>query len=302
MIQIRTLIKVYGDKLVLSNISFDAPDGHITGFVGPNGAGKSTTMRMVACLENPDRGTALVDRMPYSEAENPGRVMGVYLGQGYLPTHMTGAEYLTYVCRLAGMETGRVNELLQMVELTDAANKKIKSYSLGMKQRAGIAAALAGDPTTLMLDEPVNGLDPMGVQWLRGVLREQAKAGKAVLLSSHLLSELELVADRVVMLDHGRVVSEGAMVALERGNERCVVIRTSDDGTFAQLLREKEIEFKVLDEGEGLSISDLPAREVGRLAFEGGLLVDHLEEKRSSLEEVFMATATAGEEKEASHV
>ena len=141
----------------------------------------------------------------------------------------------------------------------------------------------------------------MGVQWLRGVLRDQAEAGKAVLLSSHLLSELELVADRVVMLDHGHVVSQGEMIDLERGNESRVVVRTSDDGTFAQLLRDKEIDFQILGEGGGLSIRDMPAREVGRLAFEGGLLVDHLEEKRSSLEEVFMATATASEEKEASN-
>ncbi len=294
MIELTGLTKSYGGKKVLNNVSFSAKDGCVTGFVGPNGAGKSTTMRMVVCLERPDAGTALVDGVPFDQASNPVRTMGTYLGQGYLPSHMTGKEYLSYVCDVAGVSRQRVSELLQMVELVGSENKQISSYSLGMKQRAGIAAALAGDPTTLMLDEPVNGLDPMGVQWLRDVLRKQASAGKAVLLSSHLLSELELVADYVVMLDKGRVVSQGAMDELELDGNGSVIVATTDDQAMRLLLQKAGAD--VRDGDHGLIVGGLTARDVGKVAFEGGLLVEHLEQRRSSLEEVFMATAARSQQ------
>ena len=300
MIEVSKLFKSYGNKQVLYNVSFSAEDGLITGFVGPNGAGKSTTMRIIACLEQAELGTALVDGVPYSQTACPGRAMGVYLGQGYLPTHMTGRAYLSYVCRLAKMPNSRVDELLDMVELTDAADKKIGSYSLGMKQREGIAAAIAGSPTTLMLDEPVNGLDPMGVQWLRRILREQASSGKAVLLSSHLLAELELVADRVVMLDHGRVVARGNMADLELAGGSYVLVRTSDNDAMRQLLKLNGIDAQITN--EGLVVSGLTTREVCRIAFEGNVLIDHLEEQKSSLEEVFMATAAGLGKEGAVHV
>ena len=300
MIEVSKLFKSYGDKQVLYNVSFSAEDGLITGFVGPNGAGKSTTMRIIACLEQAELGTALVDGVPYSLSACPGRAMGVYLGQGYLPANMTGRAYLSYVCKLANMPIARVDELLSMVELTDAANKKIGAYSLGMKQRAGIAAAIAGNPTTLMLDEPVNGLDPMGVQWLRKILREQASLGKAVLLSSHLLAELELVADRVVMLDHGRVVARGNMSDLEQSGGSHVLVRTSDDAAMLQLLSLCGIDAQSTN--EGLVVNGLTTREVCKIAFDGKVLIDHLEEQRSSLEEVFMATAANVEKEGVVHV
>ena len=294
MIEVKGLIKSYGGKKVLNNVTFSAKDGCVTGFVGPNGAGKSTTMRMVVGLERPDAGMALVDGIAFSQAANPVRTMGTYLGQSYLPSHMTGKEYLLYVCEVAGVRKARVNELLQMVELMGSENKQISSYSLGMKQRIGIAAALVGDPTTLMLDEPVNGLDPMGVQWLRDVLREQASSGKAVLLSSHLLSELELVADYVVMLDKGHVVSQGAMDDLELDGSGSVIVSTTDDQAMRLLLQQAGAD--VRDGEHGLIVGGLTAREVGKVAFEGGLLVDHLEQLRSSLEEVFMATAARSQQ------
>ena len=294
LIEVRGLCKSYGGRQVLSDVSFVAKNGFVTGFVGPNGAGKSTTMRMVACLEKPDQGEALVDGQPFAQAACPGRAMGVYLGQGYLPTHMTGVAYLAYVCNVANARADRVRDLLDMVELTDAGNKEIGSYSLGMKQRIGIAAALANNPTTLMLDEPVNGLDPMGVQWLRNILRERAAQGTAVLLSSHLLSELELVADRVVMLDHGHVVARGDMSELERSGEARVLVRTSDDEAMLGLLARAGVQAH--REESGLVVEGLSTLEVCKVAFDANLLMDHLEETHSSLEEVFMARAKRKEE------
>lgn len=289
MIQVINVSKSYGAKHVLADVSFEAPDGAITGFVGPNGAGKSTTMRIVACVERPDGGQALVDGAPFTQAACPGRTMGAYLGVDYLPLRMTGEAYVTRVCSVSGVPAERAAQLLDEVELGSAARREIGSYSLGMKQRAGLAAALAGDPGTLMLDEPVNGLDPMGVQWLRRVLRAQADAGKAVLLSSHLLSELELVADRVVMLDAGKVVSTGDLRNLEEGGGMRVLVRSSDDEALAGLLAAAGADARIT--AQGVEASGLPAREVGRIAYSNGLLVDHLEEVRSTLEEVFMAAA-----------
>ena len=291
MIQVYHLTKTYGSKQALSDVTFTAKNGRVTGFVGPNGAGKSTTMRAIACYEIPDDGVALVDGHQFDEAETPARTMGVYLGAEHLPLAMTGRAYLNYVCKVSGISGERVDELLQTVELEDSADKPIKSYSMGMKQRIGLAAAIAGDPGTLMLDEPVNGLDPMGVQWLRGLLRAQAKAGKAVLLSSHLLSELELVADSVVMIDHGRVVEQGDMASLERGDTKRVLVSTTDDARLAELLSQQGVEAAFSD--DGLLVRGLSAREVGKLAYDNGLLVDHLVDTHSSLEQVFMDRAAA---------
>ena len=294
MIQVENLCKSYGGDQVLTNVSFEAPANCITGFVGPNGAGKSTTMRIIASIEKPNSGYALVDDEPFSYASCPGKTMGVYLGSDYLPLRMTGKSFLSYVCSVTRKPRSRIAELLDAVDLAQAANKLIGSYSLGMKQRIGLAAALAGDPGTLMLDEPVNGLDPMGVQWLRKVLREQADNGKAVLLSSHLLTELELVADRVVMLDHGRIIATGDMADLERRSGSRVRVRTSSDDTLASLLAQRGV--PVTRESDSIIVSGITTRAISKIAFENGLLIDHLAVEHNSLEEVFMEmTAQEGE-------
>lgn len=298
MIQIEHLKKSYGGKEVLSDVTFTAEDGCITGFVGPNGAGKSTTMRIVACMEGADAGTALVNGKPFREAACPSAEMGIYLGNEYLPMTMTGQDYLAYACRVAGVDVSAVDRLLDSVELGGSGRKTIASYSLGMKQRVGLAAALVANPTTLMLDEPVNGLDPMGVQWLRGVLRAQADKGKAVLLSSHLLSELELVADRVVMLDHGHIVAQGAMGDLEASGDKRVLIHTSDDVALMKVYAQHGVKAK--RDGVNISVSDMTARDAGKMAYDAGILVDSLVTANSSLEDVFMNKA-AQEEKGASN-
>ena len=293
MIEVQGLNKTYGQKQVLTDVSFRADNGLVTGFVGPNGAGKSTTMRMIAALESPDSGTATVDGQPFSKAASPARVLGIYLGSDYLPNHMTAAEYLAYVCRSNGLDKSSIPALLQMVELAHAADKPISSFSLGMRQRAGLAAALAGDPANLMLDEPVNGLDPMGVQWLRGVVREQARAGRAVLLSSHLLSELELVADFVVMLDQGRVVRMGAMgeLASQTGPVQ-VLVHTSDDGAVMSHLQQNG--YLVDNAGGMVRVTNVAPEDLADFVVRSGLRLYHLEQKHASLEELFMAQQGQG--------
>ena len=295
MIEVQNLNKTYGQKQVLTNVSFRAENGLVTGFVGPNGAGKSTTMRMIAALENPDSGTALVDGKPFSKASIPISVMGCYLGSEYLPNHMTAEEYLKYVCKTGGIDNSVIPSLLNMVELAHAADKPISSYSLGMRQRCGLAAAITGNPSTLMLDEPVNGLDPMGVQWLRGIIRQQAEQGRAVLLSSHLLSELELVADNVVMLDQGRVVRMGSMRDMsDKSGPMQVLMHTSNDPKIANYLMKKG--FQVTNSGEMMLITGIAPEKLANLAFKAKVQLFHLEQKHFSLEELFMSTAASFEQ------
>ena len=295
MIEVFNISKKYGSKQVLTDVSFTAENGFVTGFVGPNGAGKSTTMRMIGQLETPDSGRALVDGQEFAKARQPLQVMGIYLGSDYLPSHMTGQAYLEYVCRAGNVPKEKIPQLLQAVELTGAEGRKISSYSLGMKQRMGLAAAIAGDANTLMLDEPVNGLDPMGVQWLRNLLRSQAAQGKAVLLSSHLLSELEVVADKIVMLDQGRIVSQGYINDLKKrsSGKTHVVMHTSDDAKVAACLQNNGVPVKV--SADYLSVTGLAPDKLAEFVIKGGLALYMIEEKQVSLEEMFMATAAAVE-------
>ncbi len=294
MIEVSHLNKTYGAKQVLTDISFTAENGLVTGFVGPNGAGKSTTMRLIAALEKPDSGTATVDGAPFAESKTPAAVLGVYLGGDYLPNNMTGSAYLSYVCRVDGVPQTEVPNLLDTVGLSGAGGNKIISYSLGMRQRIGLAAALAGNPSTLMLDEPVNGLDPMGVQWIRDVVREQAAQGKAVLLSSHLLSELELVADKVVMLNSGRIVKQGMMseLASEAGGKR-TLLKTSNDQRIANLLLNQGNSARLT--AGGVLVDEVAPDVLARFVIINGLALYRLEEKHESLEELFFEAAAQTE-------
>lgn len=294
MIEVRGLNKTYGQRQVLTNVTFKAENGLVTGFVGPNGAGKSTTMRVIASLEKPDSGTALVDGRPFSGADSPARTLGIYLGSNYLPNHLTVTEYLGYVCKTNDLDPASIPALLEMVELAHVADKRISSFSLGMRQRAGLAAAIAGNPENLMLDEPVNGLDPMGVQWLRGVVVRQARSGRTVLLSSHLLSELELVADNVVMLDQGQVVRMGTMRELSSQTGPVqVFLHTDNDHAFAAHLRENGIGAEAV--GEMVLVTGVAPEALADLVFRSHMKLYHLELKRASLEEMFMYTALSFE-------
>ncbi len=219
MISVRHLTKRYPRHTAVDDVSFDCAPGTVTGFLGPNGAGKSTTMRMICGLTRPTSGSATVAGVPFRELPNPGRRVGVLLDASAQHPGRTGRETLTLAARVLGVPRSRVGELLEIVGLpAAAARRRVGAYSLGMRQRLGLAHALLGDPSILVLDEPANGLDPEGIFWMRGLLRRFADRGGTVLLSSHLLREVEAVADHLVVIGDGRVVASGAMAELLAGS------------------------------------------------------------------------------------
>jgi ABC-2 type transport system ATP-binding protein len=214
MIDVQNLTKRYGDLVAVDDVSFHCEPGTVTGFLGPNGAGKSTTLRMLCGLAAPTNGRALVAGVPYRELPDPGRRVGVLLDASAQHAGRTGREVLSLSARVLQVDAGRVNELLEQVGLADAARRRVRSYSLGMRQRLGIAHALLGSPEVLILDEPSNGLDPEGIWWMRHLLREHADRGGTVLLSSHLLAEVDKTADRLVIISRGRIVAQGTHAEL----------------------------------------------------------------------------------------
>lgn len=290
MIRVEHVSRAFGGVTAVSDVSLEAPNGEVTGFVGPNGAGKTTIMKIICGLLPADAGAALVDGVPFVRTARPGRALGIHLGGEWLPAGMSGEHLLRFAADTMRGRTRDVGGLLALTGLRDAARARIGTYSLGMRQRLGIALALLGDPDNLVLDEPVNGLDPHGVIWLRNLLRAEAESGKAVLLSSHLMAELELVADRVVMLDRGRVLREGRLADLHEAPDAPVHVRSDDLPAALDLLRGHGYTVRVLPDGALVEGSD-PAT-VGRIVFGAGLTLTHLEVQRSSLEEVFLRSTT----------
>jgi ABC-2 type transport system ATP-binding protein len=213
----RGLAKRFGAVYAVEDASFDVPDGSITALVGPNGSGKTTTLRMLLGLVTPERGTGRIDGRSYVDLPEPRRAVGAVLDSNALHPGRTGRSHLRVICRASGLPISRVDEMLAMVDLTEAADRRAGGYSLGMRQRLCLAGALLGDPGTLILDEPTNGLDPIGVRWLRTMLRDLAGQGRAVLVSSHQLAEVAQTADRVVVIDRGRTRFCGPMADLTLG-------------------------------------------------------------------------------------
>src|SRR3954462_10864838 len=234
MIEVSGLTKKYGDRTVVDHVSFELEPGTVTGFLGPNGAGKTTTMRMITGLVPASAGSALVDGRPYAALPNPGSVMGTLLDAGAVHPGRTGRTHLRLLADAIGVPATRVDEVLELVGLTDAARRRIRGYSLGMRQRLGIAGALLADPPVLMFDEPANGLDPEGIRWMRGLLRGHAARGGTVLLSSHLLGEVEHTVDRLLVIGSGRIVADGTVASLLGGNGP--VVRAADPARFGAAL------------------------------------------------------------------
>lgn len=211
MLTFNNLVKHRGTHEILSGISFKARPGRVTGFLGPNGAGKSSTLRILLGLDRATSGTALIHGKPFAEIHNPLATIGAALDGSGAHRRRTGRAHLRWIARAAGLSRSRVEEVLEIVGLTNAAGKRVGSYSLGMAKRLGMAAALLGDPEILVLDEPVNGLDPEGIRWIRTYLRERAESGNTVLLSSHLMGELAETVDDVVIIKHGKIVADGTL-------------------------------------------------------------------------------------------
>jgi ABC-2 type transport system ATP-binding protein len=251
----------------------------VTGFLGPNGAGKSTTMRVILGLEVPDRGIALVGGRPYDSLKEPMRQVGALLDAAAVHGGRTAAAHLWCLARSNGIARGRVGEVLEQVGLTEVAGRRIAGFSLGMRQRLGIAAALLGDPGVLMFDEPVNGLDPEGIRRLAG-------EGRTVLVSSHLMSEMALTADHVVVIGRGRLIADTTMPELVERFQRGVLVRAADQRTLTGVLRAEGA--SVSEEEGGLSVSGLSPARIGELALAGGIALRELTPRSASLEEAFM--------------
>ncbi len=286
MITVDSLTKKYGGHTVVHDISFTARSGRVTGFLGPNGAGKSTSMRMMVGLTTPDEGTATIYGRRFEDLPNPGREVGVMLDASAQHAGRTGREILTIAQQIQGVPASRVGELLDLVSLTGGeADRRVRDYSLGMRQRLGIAAALVGDPSVLILDEPANGLDPAGIRWMRDLLRDYADRGGTVLLSSHLLTEIEIIADDIVMIGQGRIVSQGSKADLLAAAG--TVVRAADIPALQQALAAAGVTTTVCEDGSLRTDADTAA--VGRAAYDGGVVLTELRNADSGgLEEMFL--------------
>ena len=273
MIEATGLTKRLGGRAVVSDVSFRCEPGTVTGFLGPNGAGKTTTMRMVVGLSTPDAGRSQVLDRDYHAIPNPGRHVGVLLDASAQHPGRTGREALAISAQMMGVPESRVSELLTRVGLDkSAAKKRVRQYSLGMRQRLGLAHALLGDPQVLILDEPANGLDPEGIRWMRGLLRDFADRGGTVFLSSHLLGEVEAVADRLLIIGNGKIVADGTREELLAGTG--VLVKATDPRELENALHSAGLAAQPLE--DDAYVVDADAESVGRAALNGGVVLTHL--------------------------
>jgi ABC-2 type transport system ATP-binding protein len=293
MIQVSGLTKRYGGRTVVDDVSFSLEPGTVTGFLGPNGAGKTTTMRMLTGLVPPTAGTALVDGRPYAELPNAGAVMGTLLDAGAVHPGRTGRTHLRLLAAAIGVPASRVDEVLESVGLADAAGRRVRGYSLGMRQRLGIAAALLADPPVLMFDEPANGLDPEGIRWMRSLLRGHAARGGTVLLSSHLLGEVEHTVDRLLVIGEGRIVADGPVSSLLGCD--AVSVAALNPAALAADLAAKGWTVSP-GEGSALVVAGASPSDVGTVAAIGGHVLTDLRPLQRGIEDVFFSLTTASED------
>jgi len=285
-IQVESLTKIYKDKHAVRDVSFTVQPGKVTGFLGPNGAGKSTTMRSIVGLDRPTSGRALIDGTEYRAFAAPLREVGALLDAKAAHKSRTALNYLASIAATHRIPRSRVNEVLEATGLSAVARKKVGGFSLGMGQRLGIAAALLGDPGTLILDEPVNGLDPEGVTWVRELLARLATEGRTVFLSSHLLSELALIADHVIIIGRGEIIADSPISSLtEQGGSR-VRVRTPDAPTLTRRIAATGVSVASTELGL-LEVEGLTAEQIARAAYEAGVLLTELTPLRQTLEEAY---------------
>ena len=295
VVAVESLTKRFGPLTAVSDLSFTVSRGTVTGFLGPNGAGKTTTLRILLGLAAPTAGSALVFGSPYRRLQDAPQRVGAVLEATDFHPGRSGRDHLRSLAFSAGISDRRVGEVLALVELDEASGRRVKGYSLGMRQRLGLAAALLGEPELLVLDEPANGLDPEGIRWLRDFLRTFAAEGGSVLVSSHVLAEVAQTVDRVVIINHGRFVTEAALGELTERSTARVHVRSPEAGTLLQLLGDSGITAELVAEGV-LNVVGAPAERVGEIAAAHGVVLHELLTEESSLEEVFLAlTQTGGE-------
>lgn len=305
MIQVRHLTKTIGARAVLDDVSFDVVSGRVTGLAGPNGAGKSTLLRCMLSIDTVDRGHVLFAGQPYTSLDRPASTVGALLDAAAAHPGRSGVDHLRWVAAAIGVDRRRITEVLETVGLSDAASARVRTYSLGMRQRLGLATALLGDPAYVLLDEPTNGLDPDGIRWLRDTARGLADDGRAVLVSSHLLSELASLADDLVVIGDGRLIAAEPVTDFVGRYAAPRVLVSTPDGTRAgQMLRARGVTVEVVDHvgasasGEStpqvqtLAVDGLGPKAVGRLFAEHGFAVYSLVDDSDRLETAFLA-ATA---------
>ena len=292
MIQIQSLTKDFGSRTVVDNLSFEVRPGLVTGFLGPNGAGKSTTMRMILGLDRPTSGQALIDGVRYRDLPRPLTRVGALLDARWVHGQRSARAHLAWLAASNDLPRARVDEVLEMVGLTEVAAQKAGSLSLGMTQRLGLAAALLGDPQHLLLDEPDNGLDPEGIVWIRRIMKRLAAQGRTVFVSSHLLAEMALTADHLVVIAAGRLIADLSVQAFIAESAisptGSVRVRARDLGVLGEALRSAGASLERLDDGLALRVRGLSAERVGEVAARVGAVVYEIYEEHGSLEDAFM--------------
>jgi ABC-2 type transport system ATP-binding protein len=285
-IKVEGLSKSFGDVRAVDALSFSAEPGQVTGFLGPNGAGKTTTLRMLLGLVAPTGGTATIGGARYADLDRPADRVGATLEASSFHPGRSGRDHLRVYCAANGYADRRADETLELVGLTDASRRPVRGYSLGMRQRLGLATALIGDPPVLVLDEPSNGLDPAGIAWLRGFLTRLAREGRTMLVSSHALSEVQQMADRVVIISKGRLIREGRLDELTDGGR--VMVTTPEAQRFSDVLTAAGAEVD-RHAADTLQVSGLTRKDVGQLAFQQNIELHGLEERHDGLEQIFFS-------------
>ncbi|MBO1001084.1 ABC transporter ATP-binding protein [Pseudogracilibacillus auburnensis] len=286
MIKLDNLTKNYGDKTVVNQLSLTLKPGVVTGLLGPNGSGKSTTMKMIISLVHPTFGNVTVGEKKYSDLLKPTAKVGTLIDPSAVDNNLTARQHLSLISTAANMNKSRVDKMLKITGLEMAQNKKIKNYSLGMKQRLGIATALMGNPETVILDEPFNGLDVDGIKWLRRLFNQLAAEGKAVIVSSHLMSEIQAVADRIIIIGQGKLLADMTMEEMNKKSlSSYIYVKTNNIDKMSRVLTENQAMVQQLN--QGLEVRNIEAREVGQLAYDHHIVVYELKEVQPTLEELF---------------
>ena len=293
VVEIEGLAKRYGRVQAVEDLSFRVEAGRVTGFLGPNGAGKSTTLRMLLGLVRPDRGSATFGGRRYEELDHPSAQVGAVLEDASFHPGRTGRNHLRILAAAGGHPASRIDELLDQVGIADAGDRRVKGYSMGMRQRLAIAAALLGDPEVLLLDEPTNGLDPPGIRWMRGLVRGEAERGRAVLVSSHLLAEVAQSVDDVVVIAKGRLRAQGPLASVLGSEEAATRVRTADPERLAGALRERGLDVDPGADG-GLLVRGAGPETIGDVAAQAGIAVYELAPVARSLEDAFFALTEEG--------
>jgi ABC-2 type transport system ATP-binding protein len=296
MITVDGLTKRFGRKTAVDNLGFSVHAGQVTGFLGPNGSGKSTTMRCMLCLDRADAGVALFDGRAYAQIRWPLHEIGALLDAGYVHPGRTGRNHLRWLAASNGLPRKRVDEVLETVGLTAVGSKRLRTYSLGMRQRLGLAGVLLGDPHTVILDEPANGLDPEGIRWIRDVLVHLASQDRTVLVSSHLLSEMALMASELVVIGQGRLIEQCTVAEfIDRHSERWVRVKSPTVARLREVLQAEGAEVAPVDQST-IEVRGATTAETGELAARHGVVLHELSTQTGSLEDAFLrATASAQE-------